>query len=154
MSGVNSALPICAVFRTNPEQLLSHPYREVYPSSRSQHMHRIWLVREVLGMVIQSSKKPDQARIVQVCRSFWSCGIPFLWEDIPSVDVLLDLFWHENASEEAETDEVLGHNIDEHSEIEAHPPSSLSQNPRSVPTQQHLVSSTKRPWTTCQTFGP
>lgn len=55
-------------------------------------MHRLWSVLEIATIIFKHLQRGDQARIIRVCRYFWEAVIPLVWEDLPDIWMLVELF--------------------------------------------------------------
>ncbi|KAG8944807.1 hypothetical protein FRC04_001545 [Tulasnella sp. 424] len=61
-------------------------------------MHRLWSVLEIATVIFKHLQRRDQARIIRVCRYFWEVAIPLVWEDLPDIWMLVELFLWDKGS--------------------------------------------------------
>lgn len=53
--------------------------------------HRAFDISEILEDMLQCPASADQARVLQVCRPFWSIAAPQLWARLPDFGQLVHL---------------------------------------------------------------
>ncbi|KIO26429.1 hypothetical protein M407DRAFT_243730 [Tulasnella calospora MUT 4182] len=55
-------------------------------------MHSFWEIPEVVSELVLLLPRADQARMARVNSALWEIAIPYIWNDVPDIQLFFKLF--------------------------------------------------------------